>query len=133
MIMTIYLWHSSAMILVIALAKVLGNIGLDPVPTSAVWWLTRPVWLAAYTTTLALLMALTSRFERTPLPNAPATAGRQVVGACLACSGLALLAYLGIGGATPLALQAAALTAPFVGALVGGLLRIRPRRAPIAA
>jgi len=127
MIMTIYLWHSTAMIAIIGLAAALGRFGMDLEPASRAWWLARPAWLAVYALTLALLMPLVARFERLRAPPTPAPAPRQVLGAALACVGLALVAYLGLGGNTPLSVQIGAAAAPFVGALLGGLMSVAGR------
>ena len=122
MIMTIYLWHSTALALVMGLAVALGNVGLSLVPASGAWWLARPAWLLAYALVLAVLMPLVARFERLPVPEARAAAWRQVAGAMLTCSGLAMLAYLGLGGTTTLTVQSAAALTPFFGAAMAGLL-----------
>jgi hypothetical protein len=127
MIMTIYLWHSTAMILVIALAGRLGGAGLGLTAASGAWWATRPVWLAIYALTLAAMMPIVARFERLPGPGRAASAPRQVAGALVMCVGLALLSYAGLGGATALRLQVVAALTPFAGALLAGLLVMRTR------
>jgi hypothetical protein len=119
MIMTIYLWHSTAMILMIAAAGVFGFIGLDPRPGTGDWWLLRPPWLLAYALALAVLVPLAARFERSASPARVASAWRQILGAVIACFGLALLAYFGLGGTTPSAwLQGIAVLLPLAGALI---------------
>ncbi|HEY5667083.1 MAG TPA: acyltransferase [Gammaproteobacteria bacterium] len=130
MIMTIYLWHSTALALIIALSAALGNLGLGFDPGSSAWWLSRPAWLAIYTLALAALLPLVARFERLPIPKtAAATARNQIAGATLACSGLALLAYYGLGGEVALSIQGIAVSAPFLGGLMAGLLHTpRPSR-----
>lgn len=125
MIMTIYLWHSTAMIGLIGMASVAGNIGLGLEPASAAWWLVRPLWLVIYAFALAALMPLVARFERAAPPGHPAAAALQIAGAALACLGLAMLAYLGLGGPTALSVQAIAVASPFLGALLGGLIAAR--------
>jgi surface polysaccharide O-acyltransferase-like enzyme len=122
MIMTIYLWHSTALTLMIGLAIALGNIGLAFEPGTAAWWLARPVWFAVYALALAGMLPLVARFERLPSPAVTAAAWRQIVGSLLVCSGLALLAYYGLGGDVALMLQASAALLPFAGAAVAGLL-----------
>jgi hypothetical protein len=126
MIMTIYLWHSTAMALTIGVSVAVGNIGLSFEPGSGAWWLARPVWMAAYLLVLAALMPVVARFERIPVPEKAAAAWRQVLGSLLVCIGLALLANFGFGGETALSIQAAAALAPFAGALLAGLLILRP-------
>jgi len=123
MIMTIYLWHSTAMILVIALTAALGNPGFGPEPGSTAWWLVRPVWFSLYILALAGFMPLVARLERSLSPPLPAGGSRLVAGALICCVGLALLAYFGLGGPTPgLTVQIGAVVTPFAGAAVAGLL-----------
>jgi hypothetical protein len=127
MIMTIYLWHSTAMVLIIALAGRLGNVGLGVAPATGEWWATRPIWLAIYALTLAAMMPIVARFERLPAPARHASAYRQLTGAFVMCLGLAMLSYAGLGGVTPLPLQVVAALTPFAGALLAGLLVTRTR------
>lgn len=122
MIMTIYLWHSTAMIVVMGLAIALGNFGLAAEPATLGWWALRPLWMLAYLAVLAAMMPLVARFERSRGNPDPPGALRQVLGSLLACFGLALLALNGLGGNVSLWLQAAAVILPFAGARVGGLL-----------
>jgi peptidoglycan/LPS O-acetylase OafA/YrhL len=62
MAMTIYLWHLTAMVLVLGL--VLVTHGPLPTPGGALWWATRPLWLAVLATVLAPMALLLARFER---------------------------------------------------------------------
>jgi surface polysaccharide O-acyltransferase-like enzyme len=126
MIMTIYLWHSTALTLMLGLAVALGNLGLGFEPGTAPWWLTRPAWLAVYAVALAAMMPLVARFERLPSPAVAAAGWRQVTGSLLVCAGLALLAYFGLGGDVALATQAIAVLLPFVGGALAGLVWTRP-------
>lgn len=131
MIMTIYLWHSTALTLMIGLAIRLGDVGLALEPGTASWWLTRPVWFAVYMLALAALMPLVARFERLPMPAVTAIAWRQISGSLLVCAGLALLAYYGLGGNVALSIQGAAALAPFLGAALAGLIWFgRPQQQP---
>jgi len=119
MIMTIYLWHSTAMILMITAASALGFLGLDPQPGTGGWWLLRPVWLLAYVLALAVLVPMAARFERSHSPAEVASGWRQVLGALIACFGLALLAYFGLGGTEPsTGMQAIAVFLPVAGVLL---------------
>ena len=45
MIMTVFLWHLTAMVLLIGMAVRLGGVGLGLQPGSAAWWTTRPLWM----------------------------------------------------------------------------------------
>lgn len=119
MIMTIYLWHSTAMILMITAAAALGFLGLDSQPGTGEWWLLRPVWLLVYVLALAVLVPMAARFERSNSPATVAPAWRQILGAVIACFGLALLAYFGLGGTVPSAwVQGVAVLLPVAGTLI---------------
>jgi peptidoglycan/LPS O-acetylase OafA/YrhL len=52
MIMTIYLWHLTAFVIILIGAWMLGGIGLDVDPGSSSWWIARPIWFALYITAL---------------------------------------------------------------------------------
>ena len=64
-VMTVFLWHLSALFGGYALALGLG-VPL-PAPATAAWWLTRPLWLSALTVPAATLVAV---FRRAELPGA---------------------------------------------------------------
>jgi len=118
-IMTVYLWHLTAMVLVIGLLFALGGVGMTRAPGSAAWWSFRPVWLAGLALALLPFVAAFGRFER-PHPRAgpPPPAWRLVLGAAAVCTGLALLALDGIAGDGWLGLRAWVLALPFAGALL---------------
>ena len=99
MIMTIYLWHLTALILVVALAVLLGGIGLGVAPASGAWWLARPFWIASYLLGVLPFLALFARFEQAGASAAPAAIAmwRLIAGVLLVCGGLALTAAGGIG------------------------------------
>jgi len=131
MIMTIYLWHLTASTLIIGLALQLGGVGLTIDPGSGFWWATRPVWLIVYLGALSVLALVLARFERGRAGARPAAPWRQVVGASLICSGLALLALGGVGGEGWLGLRVGVMLLPFVGAGLAGVLPIGlPARPP---
>lgn len=60
--MTVYLWHLTAMFIVVGLVMVLGGEPL-PAPWSAEWWGSRPVWFVAFGLTLSGLVVIFGRFE----------------------------------------------------------------------
>ncbi len=129
MIMTIYLWHLTVMIVVIGLLYLAGGIGLVFAPGSGGWWLTRPLWialLAAVLVPLALLLSPLERILRDPSRAAPPVS-RQVPGAAMICLGIALLALFGLGGGPLPGLGLAALGLVAAGAALGGLLPGRGR------
>jgi hypothetical protein len=99
-IMSVYLWHMTAAILLIGLLNLLGGFGLHVVPDTQRWWITRPVWMAALAVVLTLFLAVFGRFERLGEPKAPIDLPlwRVVAGSVLVCGALALIAVGGIGG-----------------------------------
>ncbi|GAB5350581.1 acyltransferase family protein [Qipengyuania sp. 483] len=124
MIMTVYLWHLTAYVLVMVAAWIGGGIGLRMAPGSTEWWWTRPVWFALYIAVLLPLIALFARYERgmgaakrdTPVPHL-----RLVIGMIAICIGLAMTAAISIAspeGVTGVRLWVVAL--PFVGAALVG-------------
>ena len=126
MIMTIYLWHLTAFVLVVVAAWLAGGAGLHAVPGTSEWWLLRPLWFGLYIATLLPLIALFARFERM---GSAAGKGelkqvahwRLFLGLALICLGLALTAAISIAspeGVTGLRLWVVAL--PFIGAALIG-------------
>ena len=124
MIMTVYLWHLTAYVLVMVAAWLGGGIGLRMAPGSTEWWWARPVWFALYIAVLLPLIALFARYERgmgatkrdTPVPHL-----RLVIGMIAICIGLAMTAAISIAspeGVTGVRLWVVAL--PFVGAALVG-------------
>jgi hypothetical protein len=98
-IMTLFIWHLTATALVVLLAYLAGGIGLRLGPGSAEWWWTRLPWLLVNAIALAPLVMAFGHFERPRASEGPpAPAWRYVVGALMACVGLALLAAQGVGG-----------------------------------
>lgn len=124
MIMTVYLWHLTVLVIMVALAYAAGGFGLGIEPGSSEWWLTRPLWIGVLYVVLLPVATLLAALERRPRPaDAPVpSAARQVVGAVLLCLGLALLALFGFGD-TPLpGLDIAAFALALVGAFLSGVL-----------
>ena len=124
MIMTIYLWHLTVMVIIVSLAYLAGGLGLGLEPGSPEWWLTRPIWIAVLYAALlpvTLLLAPLERRARAADATAPA-APRLVGGAMLLCIGVALLALFGFGGAPLPGLDVAAFLMVVAGAAISGLL-----------
>ncbi len=124
MIMTVYLWHLTAFVLVMVLAWLAGGIGLEIFPGTAEWWWTRPVWIALYLIALAPMIAIFARAERV---FGPIRGGRTVpklrvvLGVLAICVGLAMTAAISIAspeGLTGVRLWVVAL--PFAGAALMG-------------
>lgn len=127
MIMTVYLWHLTAFVLVMVAAWLLGGVGLDAFPGSAEWWMQRPVWFGLYVLALLPMIAIFARHERM---FGPIRGGRTVpklrvaLGVLAICIGLAMTAAVSIAspeGLTGVRLWVVAL--PFLGA---GLLGFGP-------
>jgi hypothetical protein len=123
MIMSIYLWHITVMIVLIGVLYLAGGIGLGLEPVTLHWWLARPPWMLlmlGLLLPLALLLSPLERLSRNPaLPIlSPA---RQVTGATLICLGIALLAYFGYAGGPLPWFDVMPFTLIVAGALVSGL------------
>ena len=96
-IMTIYLWHLTAMVAVIGASLLLGGFGLGVEPLLAGWWLSRPLWWAVLALVTLGLVALLGRFE-TPTrdDSPPPPAWLPVLVTVLPCGGLGFMAGQGI-------------------------------------
>jgi peptidoglycan/LPS O-acetylase OafA/YrhL len=128
MIMTVYLWHLTAFVLVMIAAWLAGGIGLDVVPGSGAWWLARPVWFALYIVTLFPLIAVFARYEqvRDGALSGHVADWRLVIGLILICIGLAATAAVSIAsplGVTGVRLWIVAL--PFIGTALAGFGPLR--------
>lgn len=124
MIMTVYLWHITVMVVVIALLYLAGGPGLGIEPGTLDWWLTRPIWIAALLALLTPAALALSPLERrsrsadTAIPSAP----RQIVGALMLCLGVSLLAMFGYSGGPIPRLDLAAFGLVLLGSGISGLL-----------
>ena len=122
-IMTLFIWHLTATVLVVAVAYLAGGFGLRLQPGSSEWWLSRIPWLLANAIALVPLVVIFGRFERPRATvGAPAPAWRPVVGALLTVAGLALLAARGVGGSGTFGLNVWGLALALAGV---GLVAIR--------
>lgn len=126
MIMTIYLWHLTAFVLVLIASWLMGGVGLNVAPGSSSWWLLRPLWFALY---IGALIPLVTLFARHELKRGgagekeapPVALWRLIVGLILICAGLGASAAFSIAspmGITGVRLWIVAL--PFVGAALIG-------------
>ena len=124
MIMTVYLWHITIMVIFGSVLYLSGGFGLHIEPGTTAWWLTRPLWIGSLIVLLTPAALLLSSLERrsrkpdTPVPSA----ARQVVGAIMTCLGIALLAMWGFGGAPIAGFAVGAFALVIVGAATSGLL-----------
>jgi len=124
MIMTLYLWHITVMVIFGSVLYLLGGTGLTLEPGSPDWWLTRPVWVAILVVLLvpvALLLSPLERRNRSADAKVPSPA-RQISGAIMVCLGVSLLAMFGYGGGPFERLDLAAFVLVIVGSGISGLL-----------
>ena len=134
MIMTVFLWHSTVMMLLFGVSIWLGRIGLEVMPGTGDWWWTRLVWVAVFAVSLLPVVLIFSRFERPSRSKAPSPAPwRMVVGSGLMVVGLALLASGGIGGTGPLGLRLVPILLTLGGAEVVGVGVIGSLATPVRA
>lgn len=128
-IMTLYLWHLTAMVIVIAVGIVTGGFGFGIEPLSAQWWLTRPIWFVVVGLVTVALALVFGRFERPDTDTRPAPPWwRPVLAVILVCAGLGFLAALGIADED--GLNGLILTLPIAGVILGGVTRLPSRTAP---
>jgi hypothetical protein len=94
-VLTIFLWHMTALVLTTTLAY---PTGLLPAATEidATWWLYRPLWLLLCSLVLAGLVALFRRFEQVTPPVPRAHRWRTILSLLATVVGLALLMIGGV-------------------------------------
>lgn len=121
-IMTLYLWHLTAMVIVIGLAWLVDGWGLGVEPLSVSWWFTRPLWFVVLAVPTFALMAIFGRFERPERDErlAPPT-WKPILAVLLVCAGLGMLAAIGI--ADEQGLNGLVLSLPVIGVVIGGVAR----------
>jgi hypothetical protein len=122
-IMTLYLWHLTAMVIVIGLSIASGGLGLRIEPLSGAWWLSRPAWFLVLAGVTVGLVTVFGRFE-TPVDDLrPAPHWwRPVLAVVGICAGLGLLAAIGIADAD--GLNGLVLSLPILGVFLGGISRV---------
>jgi hypothetical protein len=119
-IMTLYLWHMTAMVLVIGSLMMLDGFGLGLATASPDWWITRPIWLTVLTLATIPFVLLFGRFERPDTDARPAPpVWKPVLGVGMACAGLGLLAVNGVADTD--GLNGFALALPCAAVVVGGV------------
>jgi surface polysaccharide O-acyltransferase-like enzyme len=115
-IMTMFIWHMTATVLVVLAAYLAGGFGLRVELGSSAWWWSRFPWLAANAIALVLLVLAFGRFERPRATEGPpAPAWRYVLGALMTGFGLTLLNAQGIGGYGSFGLNVPGLALALVG------------------
>ena len=125
-IMTLYLWHLTAMVILIGLGLALGGAGFGLEPLTAGWWASRPIWFAVLIVLTLGLVYVFGRFERPSRDERPAPpAWQPILAVTFICAGLGLLAAIGIADAD--GLNGVILSLPVIGVILGGVARL-PRR-----
>jgi hypothetical protein len=96
-IMTLYLWHLTAMVAVIGISLAFKGVGLGSEPLSGAWWATRPLWWGALAAVTVGFIAVFGRFETPTKDVRPAPPTWLAILACVAmCAGLGVMAMFGI-------------------------------------
>jgi len=124
MIMTIYLWHITVMVIIGSVLYMSGGFGFGLEPGTPEWWMTRPIWIAVLLVFLLPVALLLSPLERRSRPadaKVPAAAS-QIGGAVMICLGISMLAMWGFGGGPRSWLDVAAFVLVVVGAGISGVL-----------
>ena len=124
MIMTLYLWHITVMVLLGSILYFADGFGFGIEPGTPAWWWTRPIWIGVLLLLLfpvALVLSPLERRGRGPDAKIP-PAGRQITGAILLCLGISLLAVFGYGGGVFAGQDVVSFALVLVGAELSGLL-----------
>jgi surface polysaccharide O-acyltransferase-like enzyme len=122
MIMTIFLWHSTVMMLIIGAGFWLLPTVFDPMPGTGAWWSLRPLWVLTFAVATFPFLLVFTRVERA-ISNRPARSiplWRLFAGASMLCGGLALLAGGGVAGKGALGLDLVAVLLPIIGSALAG-------------
>ena len=120
LIMPIFLWHSTVMMLLVGLCFWLMPTLLSAIPGSGDWWLLRPIWIMVFLVIMLLLLPLFLGLEKAVTANERENSSllRLFIGGVLMCGGLALLAANGVTGAGPLGLNWLACSLPILGGFI---------------
>jgi peptidoglycan/LPS O-acetylase OafA/YrhL len=124
MIMTLYLWHITVMVLLGTVLYFADGFGFGLEPGTPAWWWTRPVWIGVLLLLLfpaALALSPLERRGRSPGAKIP-PAARQIAGAVLLCIGISLLAGFGYGGGVFKGQDIVSFALVVLGAELSGLL-----------
>ncbi|HUS54903.1 MAG TPA: acyltransferase [Thermohalobaculum sp.] len=132
MIMTVYLWHITALIALVGLSLLVGGPGLDAAPGGTTWWLWRPVWIAALIAALLPFLLVFGSLEAGSrrAHTRPPGPVRATLGAVMTCAGLTFLALNGAGADNLLGVNAIPALLALIGvglSTVGGAERTKSR------
>ncbi len=96
-IMTLFLWHMTAMMLLMWGSYALDGWGMDLEPASGQWWATRPLWFAVCGVVTLGLIAIFGRLESPSVDlRPPPSTWRPALATVLVCGGLAVMAKFGV-------------------------------------
>ena len=96
-IMTLYLWHLTAMVLTIGVLVALGGPGLHVEPLTAGWWWTRPLWWLVLGAVVTAFIVVFGRFEDPVRETRPAPPlWRPLLALVAMCGGLGVMAKFGL-------------------------------------
>ncbi|WP_169738794.1 acyltransferase family protein [Jiangella gansuensis] len=101
--MTLYLWHTPALVLVAGVV-VLGLGGHTPDPTTWAWWERLPTWLFLLAMTVSVLVKRVAPVERIVLPMRDVSVRRVTAATVLVAAGLLGLTVVGFGPSVTFAL-----------------------------
>ena len=120
LIMPIFLWHSTVMMLLIGFCFWVVPTVFFADPGTAQWWALRPVWVIVYFALMMFGLPLFLWFERTvgSTTERHNHIGVVIFCAVLTCAGLAFLAAGGVSGDGPMGLNWLAVCLPIVGAIL---------------
>ena len=124
MIMTVYLWHITVMVIFVGVLFLLGGSGLGIEPGTTDWWISRSIWIMVLLILLLPVALLLSPLERRSRNTGAAVPSplRQIAGATMLCLGIALLAKFGYGGGPFPRLDLVSFALVVVGSGISGLL-----------
>ncbi len=122
MITTIFLWHSTAIMLTIGLGFYMRPDVFSAAPGAGVWWAFRPVWVTVFAVSSLPFLLGFSRFERAGAAKdqAGVPEWRLYLGCVITCFALEYLALKGIGSGPHWIYDAVSLISPFVGTAFAG-------------
>lgn len=128
-IMTVFLWHSTVMMLSYGLAFLADGFGLRTLPGEPGWWSVHWLWVGVFTIGMLPFVALFARFERPSFSRAaPPSVPAMLGGTLLLAAGLALLAFDGIDADNRSGIRWPVILLVLAGAVVAGIWRKKERR-----
>ncbi len=120
-IMTLYLWHLTALVGVVAAQIALDGFGMRYPVATPMWWLTRPLYVLVLAAVTAVLVAFMQRYERPRTDRRPhPPAWRPILGTALLCAGLGNLASSGVVRDGEFSVITLAI--PVAGLILGGVI-----------